>query len=271
MRILYIHCIEMSRRIVFIDASYFIFHRFFATYRWYSLRSPEITAPAKDDAFIDAFRRHLENDIRKIHKEYEPAEIWIMKDCQRCDIWRMNLYPEYKATRTHAAVFDGSIFEVAYLHLDAMKESYPIRTFAQPHLEADDLCYICQRYVIDNDVVDNVVIIANDNDYLQMICDRVSVRNKEGKDIHLRDPNHKVIKKILTGDKSDNIPPVYKGMGEKTAEKMLTSMTQDELECFLRKKGDNVWNQYVLNTQLIDLRMIPSNLVDEIVENLKTI
>lgn len=264
------------RSAVLIDTSYFIFHRFFATYRWYSLRNKDNDANqgkiVDNEAFMEAFYRHLENDIKTIKKKYK-SDIWWMKDCPRCDIWRMQLYPEYKGMRKHAETFDGQIFPLTYTFLDTLGELYNMRFVSHPCLEADDLCYISQRYFLESGRYEKITILANDNDYLQIVSDTVDVINKEGKHIKERGSGcaaRDMLKKILTGDKSDNIPSVCKGMGPKTADKIV-SMSPEERETWIRGKGEDAWDKYIMNTRLIDFREIPDEYCVEVVENLKQI
>jgi 5'-3' exonuclease len=77
-----------------------------------------------------------------------------------------------------------------------------------------------------------------------------------------------VLKKILTGDKSDNIPPICAGIGSKTADKLL-AMNDEDRETWIRTKGASAWDQYLINLRLIELSHIPQEYVDEVVENLK--
>lgn len=260
-----------------IDTSYFIFHRFFATHRWYTLRNKDATTDVgskitENPDFMDAFYRHLENDIKTLKKKYD-CDIWLMIDCPRCDIWRMDLYPQYKASRKHADTFDGNIFPLTYKFLESFKGEYITTSMSHPRLEADDICYICQRAMLESGRYESVTILANDNDYLQLVCDRVNVVNKEGKHIKERGcgtPFVDMMKKILTGDKSDNIPPICRGMGPKTAEK-IALMSPDNREAWIRQKGDDAWHNFELNRRLIDFTNIPLEFQAEVVENLKQI
>jgi len=67
--------------------------------------------------------------------------------------------------------------------------------------------------------------------------------------------------KILTGDKSDNIPGCFRRCGTKTALKLIHN------PLLLKEKLDNDINakmQYQLNSQLIDFSNIPKELLDSI-------
>ena len=262
----------MMKHAVFVDASYFIFHRFFATYRWWTLRNPDActcdTKITHDSEFVMAFTRHFEKDVHTLRKKYgDHADIWFMRDCHRKDIWRMDVYPEYKATRKHADSFDGNIFPIAY----ELIERLDVRVFCYDRLEADDIVFICQQYCVSHGIYDRITVIANDNDYLQIVSDQISVINKEGKDISVRgsgDPSKDVLKKVLVGDKSDNIPPICSGLGPKTADKLI-DMTEQERDAWIRGKGEEAWKRYVRNKCLIEFHNIPIELQASAQENLK--
>jgi 5'-3' exonuclease len=259
---------------VVIDTSYYLFHRFFATYRWYSIRKDltESNGLVVDDPdFLTAFYRHLENDFKTIRTKYEYDDwIWLAIDCPRNDIWRQDIFPDYKATRTHAKHFDGSIFPKVYEYLKTEKERLKLRFVCHPRLEADDICFVLFK-TLD---MDKLIIIANDNDYLQICSDKVDVINKEGKYIKERgcgDPRKDLMKKVLMGDKSDNIPSVCKGVGPKTVEKLL-SMTAEDMDDWIAAKGGTP--QYELNKKLICFENIPYEYMCEVtaeVQKMKSI
>lgn len=199
------------------------------------------------------------------------TEILFALDCPRDDIWRREIYPEYKATRTHANDFDREIFQKVYAFLERERERLMIRMVKHPKLEADDICYILTKcdYLSD---CDKIVIIANDNDYLQLCSDRVMVVNKEGREIKERgcgNAQRDLMRKILMGDKSDNIPSVCAGIGPKTADKLI-ALAADEFDDWLRKKGVTAATNLERNKKLIDMSHIPQQYIDELVaqENL---
>lgn len=261
----------MSQNIVIlIDTSYYVFHRYYATLRWYSNSKPEKAARVSvdDEEFITAFFRHLREDFRKLRKRHiYLADIWMALDCHGGDIWRRDIYPEYKATRSHAPTFDGRIFPMVYDWIAKEGATLMLKTVCHPRLEADDICYILYK----NLSYDRLIIVANDNDYQQLCSSNVEVINKEGKNIGDRgcgDASKDLLRKVLMGDKSDNIPPVCAGVGPKTADK-LVAMTEDErLEWITRKGGAE---RYELNSKLVDFRNVPLEYQEEVVRclNLK--
>ena len=59
-----------NNNIVLIDCSYYVFHRYFATMRWYKFQKnfPEIIIDkiTENELFINAFYKHINNDMKNI-------------------------------------------------------------------------------------------------------------------------------------------------------------------------------------------------------------
>jgi hypothetical protein len=59
--------INKNNNIVLIDCSYYIFHRYFATMRWYKFQKDfieiDVNKNIDNQVFINAFCKHIENDI----------------------------------------------------------------------------------------------------------------------------------------------------------------------------------------------------------------
>lgn len=242
-----------------IDGSYYVFHRYYATKRWLSLQKEASIE------FDDAFFRHLEADMVMLRKRHDIAEsevVWWATDCPRRDIWRMEYYPEYKATRKPAADFDKEIFRKVTKYVTDNAERLNVRQLGHPRLEADDICYILANHL----TFDRMVIIANDNDYLQLCSDTVDVVNKEGKRIRERgcgDARKDLLMKILVGDKSDNIPPICSGLGEKTGAK-LVAMEPVERDAWIAQRPVGTTDQYEINELIVNMRNVPDEYVREV-------
>jgi len=98
---------------------------------------------------------------------------------------------------------------------------------------------------------------------LQIASDRVKIYNLKYKDITeskncFKDAEKDLFCKIVSGDKSDCIPSVFKKCGIKTAEKYWND--KENFNKKLESDLDAV-EQYELNKQIIDFNNIPSALV----------
>ena len=72
-------------------------------------------------------------------------------------------------------------------------------------------------------------------------------------------PETDLLVKIITGDKSDDIPGIKRGTGVKTAEKIVNS---GELDKWLDE--NNLNEQFLLNSKLISFENIPTEYVEAI-------
>ena len=267
---------KKNANFLLIDTSYYVFYRYFATLRWFTFQQPkdEETGIAssidhdnlhENEAFVTAFKKHIKNELLKLQKKWKipDTNIIFCNDCSRADIWRCQLYSGYKAGRVLATNFNKGIFPLFYKFLKTEK----IHTIESNNLEADDIVWIVSQFIHkdDSSPESKIIIITNDNDYLQMKTDYIEIYNVQGKgtDLSTRskgDPLIDLYIKICIGDTSDNIPPICTKLGLITAEK-LARMTEDERDKWINDKGPECHAQYELNKTLISFTNIPLDLI----------
>ena len=250
-----------NKTFVLIDTSYYVFYRYFATMRWFGFQKKEfdLATITENEEYISSFLRHMESDIKKICKKWrtDVNNVIFCTDCQRCDIWRNDLYKDYKGSRVQNLNFNNNIFPIVNDYI-ARKN---IKKVSFSRLEADDIIYLIQKQlkkIADNDIV----IISNDNDYLQLADDRTNIINMQFKDITLRgnkNANVDLYQKAIYGDKSDNILKISSNI---TKEKALeiSLMPEKEMKQWLEK--NNLMNQFNFNMSLISFKLIPKEYVD---------
>ena len=164
------------------------------------------------------------NMINKIINEEKPDYIAIGLD--KGKTFRHDSFAEYKAGRMEMPDELRVQFGVAKTILDNMGIKY----YEIDGYEADDIIGTISNMVT-NAQEYMAKIISSDKDLLQLINDKVEVKLLKTKDYVKMDkenfineygfPPHKIIDlKGLQGDSSDNIPGV-KGIGEKTAIKLI--------------------------------------------------
>tara|TARA_B110000858_G_scaffold48774_1_gene56221 strand:+ start:2044 stop:2832 length:789 start_codon:yes stop_codon:yes gene_type:complete len=241
-----------NKTLILIDASYYVFYRFFATLKWYNIQKKEFT----EDEFNMSFLKHLSSDLKKIMKKWKTNmdNVIFCLDCARSKIWRNEFFKEYKSGRVLNTNFNQNIFNIFYTYLNEKK----INTSYCDKLEADDVVYL--THISIKEKFNNIVIITNDNDYLQLISDNTEIVNMQFKNILCRTKltNSKsiLIFKALLGDKSDNIPKVGTGINKELATKMAND--DDMLKNWLDKNDLN--DKYNFNLKLISFEYIPSEL-----------
>lgn len=268
--------VKRDECLILVDASYYIFHRYFATLRWYKYKVPDVNCEKihEDEEFVTAFKKHVHNDIRKWQKSWNfRNNIIFCLDCPRAEIWRMELFPEYKGARVQSPTFNPNIFTIFYELMDNELKNIGIQSVSGEKLEADDVVYLLIERLrnIDESYMNRIIVLTNDNDYLQMKTDSVDLYNLHNKDYDISkrgsgDPKMDLMIKILMGDISDNIPAVAESVGKVTAEK-IARMSENERKEWIEKKGKSCHDAYERNRKLISFECIPKDLIKKFNEN----
>lgn len=260
--------IEFNKNIptVLIDSSYYVFYRYFATMRWFTFQKKEfeIETIAENREFVDNFIKHFESDLKKICKKWKTDvnNILFCSDCQRCKIWRNDIFKDYKGSRIQNVNFNGKIFNVFNDYLD----KYNIKKIWCDRLEADDVIYLIQNK-LKKITKAGIIIVTNDNDYLQLADTGISIINMQYKDITLRgsrDPKIDLYTKAIYGDKSDNIPKIASFITKEKAIQ-LAMLNPDEFKHWLAE--NNLQDKFNFNLNLISFEKIPVEYVKKFYEN----
>jgi 5'-3' exonuclease len=263
---------------IFIDGSYFCFYRYHSLLTWWKNAYPEeidiLQDPYKNDKFVDKFKKTFIDNVQKIPKNLKLDKsinpiIIVGKDCKRENIWRNQLFPNYKANRAQNGFMGAPFFKMVY------EDNLFIQGGAQtilthPKLEADDCIAISVKYLLNTYPTCNIYIITSDKDYLQLTQQRVQIFNLAFKKLTEQksstgDPNCDLFCKILTGDPSDNISSVFPKCGPKTAMKYYQN--RDLLKTKLLE-SNTYQTTYELNSKIIDFNNIPEDLVNEFEQKL---
>jgi 5'-3' exonuclease len=263
-----------KNNIILIDSSYYVFHRYFATYRWFSFQNIDVSVDdiVNNEVFITAFYKHINNDIKKICKKWNTNKdnIVFCVDCQRTEIWRNDIYNTYKATRTQKNNFNKKIFSIFNEYINSLNFQY----ISQDRLEGDDVIYLSQKMiksqleVLKNTHI-NIIIITNDNDFLQLVDKQVHVYNMQFKELMKRgynDPKIDLLFKAIYGDKSDNIPKIGSGITKEKA-LMLSNMQDDERDKYIKDCGYQ--DKFILNMMLISFENIPKEYTEIFSNNVR--
>ena len=265
-----------KNNIILIDSSYYVFHRYFATYRWFSFQNINVSVDdiINNNIFINAFYKHINNDIKKLCKKWNTNKenIVFCVDCQRAEIWRNDIYNTYKATRTQKNNFNKKIFSIFNEYINSLGFKY----ISQDRLEGDDVIYLSQKMIkthlelFKNNNID-IIIITNDNDFLQLVDTHVHIYNMQFKELMkrgLNNPKLDLLFKAIYGDKSDNIPKIGSDITKEKA-LMLSNMREDEREKYIKDNGYE--DKFLLNMKLISFENIPNEYTEKFSNNIKMI
>jgi DNA polymerase I len=230
---------------------------------------------------LTGFLRSLAYAIREVN----PTRVIIVYDGAGGSQRRRKIHPDYKSNRTPGKrITRWDAFKNATEEKEAMKIQFsrlldyldflPINVISIDRIEADDTI----AYIAHTLMKEDVTIMSSDQDFLQLVNDRITVWSPTKKKFYtprmvMDDygvPAHNFLMyKVLMGDKSDNIEGV-KGLGPKKLPKiipdLLTHNTLD-LDFILEHagKGEEPMHKRIvesetqlkINEELMDLKNPP--------------
>jgi 5'-3' exonuclease len=262
------HAIDPAQPILLVDFSYLTFTRFFAIKIWYNA-SIDNTKPLDYDWVQDSdfMAKYTETYMTRLfafckEKKIPRKNIIFALDCSHKANWRVITSEGYKATRAAAHERQGfhnfDIFEYTRTSILAKEQaiySYPV--FSHPHLEADDIiALLVDYYNTINPMQAQLYIMASDRDYVQITSNSVHLYDLSKKHISadlLKSPTETgqlfLIRKILMGDVSDNIPPCY------ISQEFLTQFNIRATRPFMRCK-DQLITKLLTNEQARTLLLL---------------
>ena len=280
---------------ILLDTSYLIFYRYYALIQWWKHAKPDsepLTNPYENAEFVEKFCKMFIESIINIKKKLKlhktgtrvkkadkdkpppPPHCCVIaaRDCPRQEIWRNELYSKYKEQRYKDNSFMGGEFFKHVYNTDLLFKAGVDHIFKFPNLEGDDLVAITKIWLRNKYPDAAIYIIANDHDYLQLVDERTTIMNLKFKNLYEnpkihKDPAKNLFYKVVLGDKSDNIEPVFKKCGPKTAEKYYED--HELFETALEKQ--EVRERYELNKKLVSFSEIPTNLVQLFIEKYQEI
>jgi len=265
----------MNPTFIFVDGSYYCFYRYFALQQWWKNAYPDepLDDPYQNEKFVEKFRKTFVDNLEqipkklKIHKDPIKPILIVGKDCKREDIWRNDIFKDYKANRGNRpedGFMGGPFFKMAYEE-ELFQKGGAKAILKHPRLEADDCIALSVKYLLDKYPLCKIYIITSDRDYLQLNAHNVDLftltyKNLADGKTSTGNAVDDLKIKIIMGDTSDNIPSVFPKCGLKTAQKCI----EDE-EFFKKKMANNplYYEQYKLNEQLVNFDKIPSKYVEE--------
>lgn len=177
--------------------------------------------------------------------------------------WRKLYWERYKESRKgkrDTSKIDWSLFHAAYHNFtEEIKYSLPFKVLLVENAEADDIIGILARK--DDG---EYVVISNDEDYLQLVSDKVKLYNPNKMSfMECEDPEAFIVKKCLTGQPKDDIFNIKTsldwpqgkrkpGFGDVSAKKVMDSGYKEWL---IENKLEE---RFKVNRVLIDFNKIPN-------------
>ena len=176
-------------------------------------------------------------------REMDPTRVVVVYDGAGGSKRRRKINPNYKSQRVPKRVTKFDAFNSLEDEKEAMKiqfrrllsylELLPIDVYSVDHVEADDVI----AYIAQNALENEVIIMSADQDFLQLVNDRIVVWSPNKKKYYTKEqifteygiPAHNFLMyKFLMGDKSDNLEGI-KGLGPKKMTKVLPDIKGKEI------------------------------------------
>jgi len=217
----------------------------------------------KDDMYL-YWKSLVLNGLLYAIKENQSDKVIIANESK--NNWRKDFYSEYKATRKKAREdspidFD-EFFPILNEFIIELKDLFKNVYFIQvDRCEGDDIIAVLTKKYGNNKEYE-IELISTDKDFVQLqkfdnFKQFTPIKKEYLKSLN---PKRDLEIKILTGDKSDNIPNVKYRCGVKTAEKMINEgLTELETDEDIRKN-------YIRNKKIIDFDLIPDDIQDSIIK-----
>jgi len=176
-------------------------------------------------------------------REMEPTRVIVTYDGAGGSTRRKKINPNYKSQRVPKRVtkFDAfnsledekQAMKIQFRRLISYLELLPIDVYSIDYVEADDVI----AYLAQNIFKNEVIIMSADQDFLQLVNDRIVVWSPNKKKCYTKEqifidygiPSHNFLMyKCLMGDKSDNLEGI-KGLGPKKVTKVIPEITGKEI------------------------------------------
>ena len=266
-----------KKNLILIDTSYTVFHRFYATLKWISLAHSVVYKEhinnseynwLENKLFINNYESLYLEGIKKLigKKIYKNAIIIFCMDTPKEKIWRtIEIKKDYKSNRLIKKINFIPTFKYTFNSIipNILKNdnTYKLRI---KKLEADDIIGIICKYLENKDI--NIYILSGDKDFLQLGKSNiyfVNFKNKKHLELSSKEALLALHKKILLGDKSDNITSIFPPkFSTEIKNKLVNSI---ELFNEFIKFNPEIELKYKENSNLINFNNIPERFKKEII------
>lgn len=200
---------------------------------------------------VGLFYHTLFNGYNKLFKTY--GQLIICHEGRGSLDWRREIYPDYKRNRDASKGEESyKILKGTFNEIEKILEYYPCKQIKVDGAEADDVIFALATHYAEQG--EEVLIISTDGDLAQILDygDTISIYNPVRKKYAEKKYEELVKYKAIVGDKSDNIPGLYR-IGDKTFEKMM----EDRALFNEKMKGDNlaIYEKFL---KIVDLAKFPA-------------
>ncbi len=229
------------------------------------------TTEVSEDMVRHMILNSIRNYVMQFKSEYVENDADVILAWDSKHYWRRDYYPQYKASRRKGRQESdldwNEIFGVTNKIRDEIKENLPYKSVEVYGAEADDIIAVVSNSY------DKVMIVSSDKDFIQLHTGSVKQWSPVTKqEVNGHDPDTYIKEHVLRGDSGDGVPNVLspdhtftdglrqKPLGKKRIEKMIGENMSDW--------NDEVKRNYQRNYKLINLKNIPEDIKDNIVDEI---
>ena len=213
----------------------------------------------------------IRGHVRQFRQEY--GEVVLC--CDNKKYWRKEFFPFYKAGRKKAREKSDLdwhlIFDILGNLKQELRENFPYKVIDVDGAEADDIIGTLTPIYAGGD--NKILILSSDGDFLQLqMYKNVKQYNPaQKKYIKSENPSAELKEKIIKGDKGDGIPNVLSPADCFVRDLRQTPINKNRLEKLLNEnygdwEDENARIGFSRNQTLIDLRQIPSDIKNSIID-----
>ena len=257
-----------SSTVFLVDLGYLSFYRYYAARKWLGFQKEfdQINPWQNEEKFRDILINQYTKSLNKYMQEgycYFAMESLDKKN------WRKDIYKEYKANRPKNYDIYTYFQHLVTTFLPEFVKNNPnnCQLLRRPCTEADDLIALIAMDLSSQANPPQIRIITSDMDFLQLVEDDNTIQLL---DANLKSKSdNKPLKgqaylrrKIVYGDPSDNISPLFKGKNSTKLKTQLFETLQEIENLDTVSESDfatkELYEAFLLNRTLIDFRMIPN-------------
>jgi len=237
---------------------------------------PDITT-----ANEDMIRHMVMNSLRGFNVKFRNKYGKMVLCSDASNPWRKDIFPHYKYSRKKSreeSSFDWeNIFNIITNIKNELKENFPYVVMYNERCEADDIIATLTKYYYQHEPI---MIVSGDKDFIQLqfykgvdqyapIQKRMIGIDEEGMRIDAREF---LLEQIMKGDRSDGIPNILSPDDCFVTGEKQKPMTKKRLEEYsdIANHTDEIRNNWLRNSKLIDLNQIPQVYEDAIINSYRS-
>lgn len=222
-------------------------------------------------------RHMILNSLRSYRMKFGDDYGELVIACDSGNYWRKQIFPYYKANRKksqEASDLDWKeIFRCLGVVRSELKEFFPYRVIQIDRAEADDvIATVVEKFGSEMNIGEPLLILSGDKDFIQLhTYANVSQYDPTRKKwITHNNPDLYLMEHIMKGDSSDGIPNILSNDNCFVIGQRQKPLTAKRIEAFMKVNPSDmetsIARNWSRNAQLIDLKYIPSDIKEKILE-----